>query len=57
MEALLPLHFIRIHTSFIININYIQKIEMNHVLIDNIKIQISENYRQHFLQFLNEKMI
>jgi two-component system LytT family response regulator len=57
MEALLPPYFKRIHTSYIVNVNYITKVEMNHVLIAGESIAISENYREAFIKFLNEKTI
>jgi two-component system LytT family response regulator len=57
MENLLPVHFKRIHTSYIVNINYIRKIEMNHVFVGEVNIPISENYRDDFLKFLNEQTI
>jgi len=57
MEILLPLHFKRIHTSYIINTNYIRKIEMNHVWVGNQNIPISKSYKDDFLRFLQEKMV
>jgi two-component system LytT family response regulator len=57
MEELLPPYFRRIHLSYIINVNHIQKIEMNHVLIGDVSIPVSEHFRSSFFQFLNEKMI
>ena len=57
MESILPLHFKRIHTSYIINTNLMQKIQMNHVLIGDANIPVTENYRDSFLQFLNKKML
>lgn len=59
METLLfPLQFRRIHSSYIININYIQKVEANHVLMTNAEtIPISGNYRDGFQQFLQDKLI
>jgi two-component system, LytTR family, response regulator len=57
MEALLPSCFKRIHISYIINVNYIRKVEMNHVLVGAENIPISIYFREPFLQFLNEKMM
>jgi two-component system, LytTR family, response regulator len=57
MEVLLPAHFKRIHTSYIINVNHIQKVEMNHVLVGAENIPVSIYFRDSFLRFLNEKMM
>jgi DNA-binding LytR/AlgR family response regulator len=57
MEAILPLYFKRIHTSYIININHINKIELNHISVGTENLPISDNYRAGFLKFLNEKTI
>ncbi|MHA4811888.1 LytR/AlgR family response regulator transcription factor [Flavitalea flava] len=59
MEALLfPLQFRRVHASYIINTNYIQKVEAYQVLMSNAaQIPISKNYWDGFQQFLKEKII
>jgi two-component system LytT family response regulator len=57
MEAILPVHFKRIHTSYIVNLHFIHKIEMNHVLIGEESLPISESYRGSFLRFLNKRII
>jgi two-component system, LytTR family, response regulator len=48
-EETLPLNFLRIHNSFIINYNHIHKIEDNHVFIDKNRLPISEKYKDFFL--------
>lgn len=44
---LLPNHkYVRVHRSYIISIDKIEKIERNQVIINNLKIPVSEAYRQ-----------
>jgi DNA-binding LytR/AlgR family response regulator len=46
-------NFIRVHQSFIINCNKIDKIENNQICIAIYKIPISNNYKESFFNFLN----
>lgn len=57
LESGLPPHFLRIHNSYIVNINNIEKIENNHVFIREIKISISEKYRDSFTKKIQEKLL
>jgi len=57
IELLLPDYFKRIHASYIININYIRKIDTNHVFIGDINIPITGSYREAFNEFLHNRMI
>ncbi|MGK7389099.1 MAG: LytR/AlgR family response regulator transcription factor [Candidatus Cyclobacteriaceae bacterium M2_1C_046] len=44
---LLPTNkYVRVHRSYIISIDKIEKIERNQVIINNIKVPVSEAYRQ-----------
>ena len=45
--------FSRIHQSFIVNINAIDKVENNHVFLEGHKIPISNSYREIFFKRLN----
>jgi DNA-binding LytR/AlgR family response regulator len=40
--------FIRVHNSFIVNINYIKSIQKNRILIGDKRIPISETYKKEF---------
>jgi DNA-binding LytR/AlgR family response regulator len=53
IDLLLPDQFIRIHNSFIINIEKIQFIESNHLIINETKIAIGPQYKERFLEFLD----
>ncbi|WP_144281449.1 LytR/AlgR family response regulator transcription factor [Chryseobacterium echinoideorum] len=50
MELQLPEHFVRIHKSFIINLNHIKSLRTRKVtLISEHEIPIGESYRMNFL--------
>lgn len=57
METLLPPQFKRVHISYIVNTQHIQKVVMNHVQVGNTSIPISDTYRDAFMRFLEEKMM
>ncbi|HET6558753.1 MAG TPA: LytTR family DNA-binding domain-containing protein [Prolixibacteraceae bacterium] len=45
--------FFRIHNSYVINLSHIQKIEDNHIFMQDVKIPIGIKYKDQFLSFLN----
>jgi len=54
MEELLPNDkFMRIHRSFIINLDQIDSVSRNVVNIGNHQIAVSDNYKDVFLEFMN----
>ncbi|UOB18772.1 LytR/AlgR family response regulator transcription factor [Abyssalbus ytuae] len=48
MMEKLPDYFIRIHKSFVININQIKSVQKNRVIIDDVRIPIGESYKSEF---------
>jgi len=46
--------FFRIHKSFIINVNFVSKIERHQVTIGSNMIPIGKIYREFFLQSVNK---
>ena len=56
-ESITPSDFERIHNSFIVNINLIQRIEDNHVYILDKAIPIGRKYRDAFFMKLNDRII
>jgi DNA-binding LytR/AlgR family response regulator len=54
-EKLIAPDFIRIHRSFIVNIRKIQYIHRNYVKIGEKEIPIGDNYKDNFLQIINQK--
>jgi len=57
METLLPPQFKRVHISYIVNTQHIQKVVMNHVQVGNASIPVSDTYRDGFMRFLEGKMM
>lgn len=55
LELFLPSEFLRIHKSYIANLEKISQIEGNRVFINDIPLQIGETYREKFLNWLNAK--
>ena len=51
MEAKLPSnYFLRVHRSFVVNINNIDAVQRSKILIDDIRIPIGEHYKEFFLK-------
>ena len=50
--------FMRIHRSFIINLNKICEVKKNHVIIDGgVSLPIGDNYKDAFMNYLNSKIL
>lgn len=55
MEELLPSStFMRVHRSFIINLDHIDSVSKNMVNIGKHQISVSDNYKDDFLTFINK---
>ena len=58
LEERLPKNFMRVHRSYIVNLQKIQQIERGRIIMDkDTYIPISEGYKESFNQFLSEKAI
>lgn len=57
LEEQLPANFIRIHNSYIVNIDHIQHIADNQVVIGKAKLPVSTSYREAFLQLVNKRLL
>ncbi|AXY78187.1 DNA-binding response regulator [Paraflavitalea soli] len=57
LEEQLPANFIRIHNSYIVNIDHIQHIADNQVVIGKMKLPVSASYRDAFLQLVNKRLL
>ncbi|GAA3961173.1 LytR/AlgR family response regulator transcription factor [Mucilaginibacter dorajii] len=55
IEAQLALPFIRVHNSYIINYEQLNKIEENHIYIGDKRIPVSEKFRDGFMEIINKK--
>jgi DNA-binding LytR/AlgR family response regulator len=47
--------FMRVHRSFIVNLDKIKTIERTRIVFGNEYIPVSENYKEKFQQFVNER--
>ena len=56
-ETLPSASFIRVHRSFIVNLDKVTIIERNRIVFGKTYIPISDSYRNKFLEFINRKMI
>lgn len=57
LEEQLPANFIRIHNSYIVNIDHIQHIADNQVVLGKAKLPVSASYREAFLQLVNKRLL
>ena len=48
--------FIRTHKSYLVAVNAIQTIDGNEVIIDNIHIPISKNYKESVMEHIDKKL-
>jgi two-component system, LytTR family, response regulator len=57
LEETLPAQFSRVHNSYIINHDHIQKIEDNHVCIGDNRVPVSEKYKAGFFDKVNHRLL
>ena len=58
MEEHLPDHFMRIHRSYIVNLNKISEVNKTRVIIsDDVRLPIGEMYRDQFQEYLDTKLL
>lgn len=55
LEKLPGNQFMRVHKSFIVNINCIKKVQRNRIIINDIRIPIGESHRAEFYEVLGLK--
>jgi DNA-binding LytR/AlgR family response regulator len=55
IEAQLKLPFLRVHNSYIINYEQLDKIEENHIYIADKRIPVSGKFRDGFMDIINHK--
>lgn len=56
-EEMLPSSFIRVHRSFIVNLDKITVIERNRIVFGKTYIPVSDSYKDKFLEFINRRML
>jgi two-component system, LytTR family, response regulator LytT len=58
LELKLPsANFMRVHRSFIVNLNRIETIERFRIVFDHVYIPVSDQYKDTFQKFLNENFL
>ena len=57
LEEQLPDNFVRIHNSYMVNIDHIEHIADNQVEVGKTKLPVSASYRDAFLQLVNKKLL
>ena len=59
IEDFLPSsRFMRIHRSYIINLNKVKEVKKNHVVLDDdMSLPIGDNYKDNFMNYLNKKIL
>lgn len=57
LEETLPAQFSRVHNSYIVNHDHIQKIEDNHAWIGYHRVPVSEKYRTGFFDKVNNRLL
>ena len=55
-QSLPPEMFMRVHRSFIVNLDKIRTIERNRIVFNNVFIPISESYRDAFQEWVGSRM-
>ena len=58
LEEKLPLdHFMRVHRSFIVNLDEIKTVERSRIIFDKTYIPVSDQYKERFQEFLGKRFI
>lgn len=58
MEEILPSkNFMRVHRSYIVNLDKIQEISRMRIIFDDVYIPVGDNYKQRFMEYINERSI
>lgn len=58
MEEILPAkNFMRVHRSYIVNLDKIQEISRMRIIFDDVYIPVGDNYKQKFMEYINERSI
>jgi DNA-binding LytR/AlgR family response regulator len=56
-EKLPSANFIRVHRSYIVNLNLIELLEANSVTVNKKKIPIGKNYKDELFNVINQKRL
>ena len=53
----LPAEFMRVHNSYIVNLDTIDRVEDNHVILQDQKIAIAKSYKNCLITALEKRML
>ena len=56
-EEMLSLPFMRIHRSYIINLDKVTMVERNRVFVGDTYVSVSDSYREQFLEQINRRIL
>lgn len=56
VESGLPDNFMRVHRSYIVNLDKVENTTLEEITIGNTQIPISQKYKKEFFEFLNSRM-
>ena len=58
MEDFLPKNFMRIHRSYIVNLDKVQEVNKNRIIMDaDTSIPIGDNYKEQFNDYLSSHFL
>lgn len=57
LEKRLPANFMRVHRSFVVNLNNIEVIERNQIVFGDTRITVSEKYKENFNAFISNRQL
>lgn len=58
LEAKLPAtRFMRVHRSFIVNLDTVKIVERNHIVYGDVRIAVTDQYKDNFQKFLDRNFI
>lgn len=52
LDKLPPNQFLRVHKSFVVNVNFIRTVQRNRIVIDDIRIPIGDSHKAQFFSSL-----
>ena len=56
-EALPDTRFIRVHRSFIVNLDRVTTIERNRIVFGKVYIPITDSYKDRFMEILSRRLL
>lgn len=53
LESKLPNHFLKVHRSYIVNLNKIEVLTTDELIINKTTIPIGQTYRKEVMEYIN----